>query len=254
MEKGTSLQRSMQMINSLQLTHWYQPIFQLETGNILGYEALLRNNRPSLELTPMDIFEQAERKNCRTALDCQLLFKAMNSMRDTDHSRLFLNIFPSTLLEPWFLSCWNTHAIVFSSVVLEISESEPVHDWKTLKAIINKLQDKGVKIALDDMGAGYSFFRHWVELKPDYIKLDRYYAVDLAKNPLKQQILESLINLFNITTEVILEGIDTVEDLKMAKLLGVPYAQGFLLGRPAPLDGSSAKECSQMMYAKALFK
>lgn len=254
MEKGTSLQRSMQIIDSLQLTHWYQPIFRLETGDILGYEALLRNNKPSLKFEPMDIFEQAERKDCRTALDCQLLFKAMDSMKAASHNKLFLNIFPSTLLEPWFLSWWNAHVIVFFPVVLEISESEPVYDWKTLKTIINKLQDKGVKIALDDMGAGYSFFQHWVELKPDYIKLDRYYAVDLAKNPLKQKILESLMNLFNITTEVILEGIDNAEDLKTAKLLGVPYAQGFLLGRPAPLKDSFVKEHSQMMHAKALFK
>lgn len=254
LKKGINLHRSIQIINSLKLTHWYQPIFQLETGSILGYEALVRNNKPSYELSPMDIFKQAEQKDCRTTLDCQLLFKAMNSMRHISHNILFLNIFPSTLFEPWFLSWWNMHSTIVSSVVLEISESEPIGDWKTLKTIINKLRDRGVKIALDDMGTGYSFFQHWVELNPDYIKLDRYYAIDLAKNLLKQRILESLIKLFDGTTEVVLEGIETVEDLKIAKLLGVPYAQGFLLGRPYPWEDFFTEEDFQMMCGKTLFR
>lgn len=232
------------------MTHWYQPIYQLETGKVFGYEALVRN-KPLNNLSPMDIFKQAEKEVCRTTLDCQLLFKAMNSNRDISHNILFLNIFPSTLLEPWFLSWWDKHSTTAHPIVLEISESEPVSDWKTLKAITNELRDKGVKIALDDMGAGYSFFQHWVELNPDYVKLDRYYAIDLSKNLLKQRILESLKDLFDGTTEVVLEGIETAEDLKTAKLLGIKYAQGYLLGRPSPWEYFPFKVISKWCAEKS---
>lgn len=236
-----NLHRSTQIIDTLQLTHWYQPIHQLETGKVFGYEALVRS-KPLINLSPLDIFQQAEHEGCRTTLDCQLLFKAMNSMRHISHNILFLNIFPSTLVEPLFLSWWDKHSTTAPSIVLEISESESVNDWKAFKVIINELRDRGVKIALDDMGADYSFFRHWVELNPDYIKLDRYYAIDLSKNLLKQRILESFIKLFDGSTETILEGIETAEDLDTAKLSGIKYAQGYLFGRPSPREDFSIQD------------
>jgi EAL domain-containing protein (putative c-di-GMP-specific phosphodiesterase class I) len=165
----------------LRLTHWYQPIYQLKTGNVFGYEALVRDESP-YGLSPMDIFKQAEKENCRNALDCRLLFKALNKIENKDKHMSFLNIFPSTLLEPEFLYWWGQNHTYNSSVVLEICENEPVSDWSKLKYTINELRNEGVKIALDDMGSGYSFFQHWIELSPDYIKLDGYYAAGLAQN------------------------------------------------------------------------
>lgn len=235
MERKIDVYKSTKLLDALHLTHWYQPIFQLETRNVFGYEALVRDKSPHC-LSPVDIFKYAEKENCRNILDCQLLFEALNSMKKMNAGMSFLNIFPSTLLKPWFLPWWRENFTGNSSVVLEIAENEPVSDWNTLKGIINELRKSGVKIALDDMGAGYSFFRHWIELNPDYIKLDCYYAVGLTQSLLKQRVLGSLITLFDNSTEVVLEGIETTEDLETAKSLGVSYAQGFLLGKPSPLE------------------
>lgn len=240
-EVKMNLHKSIQIIDTLCLVHLYQPIYQLETGKLLGYEALVRNTSLN-KLSPLDIFLQAEQQGCRTSLDCQLLCKAMASFKRHEGHVLFLNVFPSTLLEPWFLSCWDNHPNLISPLVLEISESEPINDWKALKVIINELRKRGVKIALDDMGAGYSFFQHWVELNPEYIKLDSYYANDLSKSSIKQRILENLIKLFGDSTETILEGIEKEEDLNTAKLLGIKYAQGYLLGRPSILGDHSIKD------------
>lgn len=230
--------KQIQTIDISDLVHWYQPICQIETGEILGYEALVRNKSLN-KLSPLDIFKQAEQEGCRTELDSYLLFQAINSVSYT--SNLFLNVFPSTLLEKWFLSWWDEHFVTPAPLVIEISESEPVNDWKALKSVITKLRKRGVKIAVDDMGSGYSFFQHWVELNPDYIKLDCYYAAGLAENPLKQRIIEHLTKLFDGYSIIILEGIETEEDLNTAKQLGISYAQGYLLGRPSPWKSLSVQ-------------
>jgi EAL domain-containing protein (putative c-di-GMP-specific phosphodiesterase class I) len=80
------------------------------------------------------------------------------------------------------------------------------------------------------MGSGYSFFQHWVELNPDYIKLDCYYAAGLAENSLKQRIIKYLTKLFDGYSIIILEGIETEEDLNIAKQLGISYARAICLG------------------------
>jgi EAL domain-containing protein (putative c-di-GMP-specific phosphodiesterase class I) len=233
-----SMFTSTQTIDISQLIHWYQPIKELDKDVVLGYEALVRTKTPR-KFSPLDLFKQAENEGTRNYLDCQLLYKAANSMAHNSQYLLFLNVFPSTLLEEWFLPWWDENIIVNSHIVLEVSESEPISDWNKLKAVICELRMRGVKIALDDMGAGYCFFQHWIELSPDYIKLDSYYSLNLAQNELKQKVLKSLISLFYNDTEIILEGIETNEDLDTAKSMGITCAQGYLLGRPSPLETHS---------------
>lgn len=232
---NSKLLRSNQIIASLNLVHWYQPIRQLDTDNIIGFEALIRN-RPQYNLSPLDIFKQAEQEGCRNTLDCQLILNAMASKAKIRPLTLFLNVFPSTLLEKWFLPWWDKHLSNVASLVLEILESEEVVDWSSMRSVIYELRDRGVSIALDDIGAGYSFLRRWVEFQPEYIKLDRYYASGLVQNSSKRRVIESLTKRFHGSTQVILEGIEKVEDLDTAKQLGINYAQGYLLGRPSPLE------------------
>jgi len=238
LEEAEYSYKPVKLFNIQKLIHWYQPIFNLETESVLGYEALVRDKSPN-GFSPIEIFKLADQENCRNSLDRQLLFAAFNSIKSikkTDVCMLFLNVFPSTLLEPDFLPWWIDNFTGNSSVVLEITENEPVSDWSKLKYTVYELRNIGIKIALDDMGAGYSSFRRWIELDPDYIKLDRYYAIDLAQSFLKQRVLKSLITLFENNTKVILEGIEMAKDLEMAKSLGISFAQGFLLGKPSPLE------------------
>ena len=179
--------RTTKLVDTLNLTHWYQPIYELESCKVIGYEALVRN-KPLYNLSPIDIFQRAEHEGCRTILDFQLLFRAIDLASKSHTHMIFLNVFPSTLLEKWFIPLWDKHLAIKQSLVLEISENECVSDWKALIRTVNVLKDKGVKIAIDDMGSGYSFFRHWIELQPDYIKLDGYYSMELSHNLLKQKV------------------------------------------------------------------
>lgn len=215
------------------ITHWFQPIYHLGNNNIIGYEALLRDNS-LLQASPIDIFKDAESNGYRNILDLISIENALKKFKNKS-STLFLNIFPSTLLKKDFLSWWDIHVPQFIPIVLELLENEPIKNWEELKIVTEELKSRGIKIAIDDMGMGYSFFQQWIELNPDYIKLDRYFAENLSLNFRKQKMVKSLIDLFSDSTEIIIEGVEKEEDLVIAKLLGIPYAQGYLLGRPSPM-------------------
>jgi EAL domain-containing protein (putative c-di-GMP-specific phosphodiesterase class I) len=221
------------------ITHWFQPIYCLKNNNVVGYEALLRD-ASKLQVSPVDIFRDAERNGCQNILDVISIKAALETFKD-ESNPLFLNILPSTLLKRSFLSWWDIHVPPLIPVVLELLENEPIRNWEELKTVTKELQARGVKIAVDDMGGGYSFFQQWIELSPEFIKLDRYYAKNLSVNSRKQKTVRSLIDLLSDTTELIIEGIEKEEDLNTAELLGIPYAQGFLLGGPSPHDDLFAK-------------
>lgn len=216
------------------ITHWFQPIYHLKNNNIIGYEALLRD-ASELQASPVDIFREADKNGHRNILDRISIKTAIDSFKD-ESSPLFLNVFSSTLLEGSFLSWWDDNISHPMPVVLELLEYEPISNWEALKKVTEKLQERGIKIAVDDMGAGYSFFQQWIELAPDFIKLDRYFAENLSVSSQKQKTVSSLVDLLSNTTKLIIEGIETEEDLNIAELLGISYAQGFLLGRPSPRE------------------
>lgn len=218
------------------ITHWFQPIYHLKNNDIIGYEALLRDALEP-QTSPIDIFKEADKKGQRNILDRMSIKTAMESFKD-ESNFLFLNVFSSTLLDENFLSWWDINISCPGPIVLELLESEPIGNWDALKKVTKKLQAKGVKIAVDDMGAGYSFFQQWIELTPDFIKLDRYFAENLSVSSQKQETVRSLVDLLSNTTKLIIEGIETKEDLDIAELLGIPYAQGFMLGRPSPMEGN----------------
>ncbi|MHB8065733.1 MAG: EAL domain-containing protein [Ruminiclostridium sp.] len=220
------------------ITHWFQPIYNLKNNNVIGYEALLRD--AELKVSPVDIFREADKKGHRNILDLLSIKTALEAYKD-ETNPLFLNIFPSTLLEGNFLSWWDAQVQPVMPVVLELLENDPIRNWEELKTVTKELQDRGVKIAVDDMGGGYSFYQQWIELDPDFIKLDRYFAENLSVSSRKKKTISSLVELLSDTTEIIIEGIEKEEDLNIAELLGIPYAQGYLLGKPAPMENLFAK-------------
>lgn len=214
------------------ITHWFQPIYHLKTNNIAGYEALLRD-ASECHVSPVDIFKEADKKGQLNVLDRISIKTAIESFKH-ESNLLFINVFPSTLLGEGFLSWWDASISHPMPLVFELLENEPISDWKALKQVTKELQARGVKIAVDDMGVGYSFFQQWIELSPDFIKLDRYFSEHLSVSSQKQKTVRSLVDLFSGTTKIIIEGIEKQDDLSIAKYLGVHYAQGFLLGRPSP--------------------
>ncbi|MGO4889558.1 EAL domain-containing protein [Anaerobacillus sp. MEB173] len=221
--------------------HAYQPIYDLTDWQPLGMEGLLRSSQYS---NPVEAFSYARKANKLYEFDTGSIKKAILTYESVNHSekhgKLFLNIFPSTILNsmfPIFLreiiddSNLDSHQLVF-----ELSELELTSNFEELKKRIFHFRKQGVLIAIDDIGSGYSNFKTIIEIEPDYLKLDRYLSINLPHSPKKQ----SLIEFFNdyaskYNSQLILEGIETESELAIAKAIGVSYGQGYLLGKPATL-------------------
>ena len=119
-------------------------------------------------------------------------------------------------------------------IVLELTEHEEVVDYDALRFVLRDLQ--GIRLAIDDTGAGFASLRHVLELHPAFIKADRFWMRGLAHDPCRRTILAGFHALAESTgSQLVAEGVERHRDLREScGALGVPFAQGFLLGKPAP--------------------
>jgi EAL domain-containing protein (putative c-di-GMP-specific phosphodiesterase class I) len=228
------------IIEKNDFSHFYQYLYKTECMSVLGVEFLFRSKAGNPEF----IFQMAREENKLFELDTKSISRAFQTFYSqkqiTIDGLLFINIFPSTILHPTFpsfiahlLDCFPESC---KNVVFEMIETEKVSNEERLKERIHFLQCCGFKIAVDDVGKGWSSLSIIIELEPDFIKLDRYFSIDLAKTSKKQKMIQLLLHYFEGTeTKVILEGIETSSDLQMAQSLGVHFCQGYLLSRPIPL-------------------
>ncbi|WP_312113392.1 EAL domain-containing protein [Brevibacillus reuszeri] len=222
----------------------FQPLVHLGSGEIFGYEALLRSKTAS---SPDALFRNARLENRLYELDTYSMrtaissyFNKMNRLGNSPF--LFLNVFPSTLLNPGFLDFLHGHVQKYRSIhqqiVLEINEAneeDKMWDIRLLGQKIRELRQHGFLIALDDVGSGAASLKKIVEYEPDIVKLDRYFGNQLSVSSAKQRLVSLFVDFCLGQIQLVLEGMEEPEDLAIAQALGVPIGQGFFLGRPNPL-------------------
>jgi EAL domain-containing protein (putative c-di-GMP-specific phosphodiesterase class I) len=120
--------------------------------------------------------------------------------------------------------------------VLEVTEHSTIEDYDAIASVLAPLRKRGLRLAVDDAGAGYASFRHILQLKPDIIKLDRSLISGLNANRDQLALAAALVSFAEKTgIKVVAEGVETPEELKALQTLNVNKAQGYLLGRPTPL-------------------
>lgn len=207
----------------------FQPLLDLRTKDVFAYEALLRTSDPRFK-GPPDLLEHAIELNCCGELG--RLIRQLATLRCPNHP-LFLNIHPREFEDGWLVRPDDPIFTHENPVYLEITESVPMSHVKYCTGSLEEIRSKGVRLAVDDLGAGYSNLKYIADLSPEIVKLDRMLTAKLDKNLRLFRLVRAIVRLCeDLGAEVVAEGIETEGELDTVIRAGVHYGQGYFIARP----------------------
>lgn len=225
-------QSTLNELEKLQIGFAFQPIYDLETEEIIAYEALMR---PKGE-TPLELIERYESGHCLHTLELATFFGAAMAYYERGYEKkLCVNSFPSEVFRPeeskaffdYFPENISNRLIV---EILEYPHFSPL-SWH-LKRM--QIKNNNIEIALDDFGTGYNDCSSLSLINPDYIKIDRCVVSDINDTPQKQDLFRRITSMArSLNIKVLAEGVETKEEYDYLKAAGAGFAQGYYLGKPA---------------------
>jgi len=205
---------------------------------VVAFEGLARF--PDHQLRPPDLwFAEAWRVGLGAPLELLAVRAACAELpRIPEGVRLNVNASPPLLASPAFLGSIGPNA---HRVTVELTEHLDIAEDEELSAALARVQAAGCKTAIDDFGAGFASLRHLLRVSPDWIKLDVSLTERISENPVVHSLAVALRSFGDkIGVDVVAEGIETESDLDAVEEIGIPLAQGFHLGMPAPLEQALA--------------
>jgi EAL domain-containing protein (putative c-di-GMP-specific phosphodiesterase class I) len=211
----------------------FQPIVDLQRGEVCGYEALARfTGWRGLE--PADVFAAAEHVGLAGALEAHMVRQVLDARPHVARNRFIaVNCSPAALLSD---EVQGAFAAVdrLDSIIVEITEQTDT-DLTSLRDGVNALRERGALIAVDDAGAGYGSLARITALQPHFVKVDRALVANVDSDPVKAAVVETLGDLAaRMDAWVVAEGIERLEELDTLIRMRVPLGQGFAFGRPGP--------------------
>jgi EAL domain-containing protein (putative c-di-GMP-specific phosphodiesterase class I) len=219
-----------QALNDKNIWVVFQPVVDLATGDIFSYEALVRSSLPDIE-DPQTLIDRSVTEKMCGKLGRALRMMASEACPDT---RLFLNIHPKEFDEGWLVRPDDAIFTHNGPIYLEITESIPLSRFQYYMGVLKELRFKGICLAVDDLGSGYSNLKYIADLSPEIVKLDRRMIIGLPTNRRLQILLRATVRLCeDLGARTVVEGIETAEELAAAMDAGAHYAQGFFLARPS---------------------
>lgn len=230
-----------EILHQRKLTALFQPILDLSSGEFLGYEGLIRGPANSPMHSPANLFSTASEQGL--SLEMEMLCRQVvleTFSRLNLPGNLFLNVSPETLTHPSFkngqtLEYLTQLGISPERVIIEITENQPTYDFVAMRSALLHYRSMGFKIAIDDLGEGFSSLRLWSELRPEFIKIDMHFVQGVDTDPIKRQFLKSIQQIaLSCGTNVIAEGVETEAELKVVKDIGIALGQGYFIARPSP--------------------
>lgn len=245
MDAGSDARDTVEELASIiaerRITIVLQPIFDPSRGRIVAYEALTRGPEGSPLMAPLALFAAAAEAGRVEELDLLCLGEAMEHFVELDlPGQLFLNITPAALARfvafgPSLESIAGERGLDPARVVIEVTEDGVTADVSQLRRAVKTLRHSGFGFAIDDLGAGFAGLRLWSELKPDYVKIDRYFVSRVHKDAIRVEFVRSMLDIARaMSCRVIAEGVETAEECRELAELGVDLLQGFFLARPEP--------------------
>ena len=213
----------------------FQPIVSLADGRVLGAEALSRFASADGERTAEDWFTDAARVGLGVDLEVHAAQQALRMATALpEDAYVSVNLSPETLLWPGLPDALRKSPIPLSRILVELTEHSAVGDYDALDRALRPLRDEGLRIAVDDAGAGYATFRHVLRLAPDVIKLDRSLISGIDGDPARRALAGAFVAFAReVHGVVVAEGIERSAELAVVLDLGVDAGQGYLFSRPS---------------------
>ncbi len=207
----------------------FQPIVDLANARTFGYEALARSTSPEYP-GPPHLLAAAIKSAFIGQLGRELRRLAVENCPDYP---LFLNVHPDEFNEGWLVRPDDALALHERQVYLEITESVPISHYRYCHSALKEIRSRGIKIAVDDLGAGYSNLKYIVDLHPEVVKLDRELIAGLTRDSRLYKLVASIVELCRVQgAKVVAEGIETATELTAVMEAGAHYGQGYFLARP----------------------
>jgi len=237
-----------------QVTTYIHPVLKLDDMSVVGYEALSRGPANTEFEHPDKLFRVAYDENLVLSLERLCRKKALEAAASMPEGRLmFINIEPDAVTDPELREIMTTTLLSCSGItperiVLEITERTAITDFVTFRATLEYLRALGFGIAIDDAGAGYGSLQCLAETCPEWLKVDISLVRGIDSDEMRTQLVASLVQFAEkMNVRLIAEGVETVEELRTLKSLGVKYGQGFLFARPTvdfPADEEFTSFCN----------
>nr|WP_315430462.1 phosphodiesterase [uncultured Albidiferax sp.] len=229
----------------------FQPIVDLRNGSVYAHEALIRG----VEDTPLfgadALFQAARAEGLLFEFELYCIGVALEGWgRLQEPGRLFVNISADALVDvvqrqgcTKLVHLVRSFRVLPRMLVLELTEHERVNNMDQLIDVVREVRAAGLSLALDDFGDGRSSLRLWSQVKPELVKIDKYFTKDISQHADNLQTLQALKQIATIFgTQLVAEGIETKDDLRVLRDLDLAYGQGYLLGRPELLPRVKVKE------------
>lgn len=238
---GPAMTPLREIIEQRKLSALFQPIIDLKSGEFLGFEGLIRGPADSPLHSPINLFSAAEQQGLSLEVEMLSRQTVLETFAKLNlPGNLFLNVSPQTMTHPSFkngqtLAYLHQLGIEPERIIIEITENQPTFDFAGMRNALLHYRSMGFKIAIDDLGEGFSSLRLWSELRPEFIKVDMHFVQGVDRDPIKLQFLKSIQNIAeSCGTHVIAEGVETDAELRVVKDIGIALGQGYFIARPSP--------------------
>ncbi len=238
-------------IEGFQILPYYQPVVDIRTGTVTAFEALARwQTSPGVFARPDEFIALAEETHLIHELTVQMASQALTDLANwrafpgnTDLT-VSVNISPVSLgrtdVTEELLSALRQLGLPTSALTLEITESRVMEDPERSIRHLKDLASEGLKLAIDDFGAGQTSLSYLADLPVHHLKIDRSFLLEALEKPTARRLLATMIALGkDLNQKVTVEGVETAEHWKMVRELGVDKVQGFFVSRPMPAAAAS---------------
>ena len=234
-ERSQQVDRIRAVLRTQDITLVFQPVTDVQTGRVVGVEALSRF-LPEPSRPPDVWFAEAEQVGLGVDLQLLAIQHALEAV-EAFPPEIFLavNLTPAVVLDPRH-RLLRTAGSALQRLVLELTEQLPLEDYDVLNAALAPLRAGGARLAVGDTGAGYAGLQHLMALGPEVVKFDHWLTHGIDRDPARRALARALVRFGDETAAgVVAEGVETAAELEALRALQVRWAQGYFIARPQPL-------------------